>query len=514
MKCNRPVIAGILALGLSWIIQAGTTDTPPAAKRAEHREDRHGATVIDNYYWLRDKSNPAVIEYLKAENAYTDALTKDLKPFEEALYKEMLGRIKQTDLSVPSRHDGYYYYSRTEEGKQYPIQCRRKGSMEAPEEVLLDLNELGKDKKFVGLGGFVVSDDQNLAAYTIDYTGFRQFALRVKDLRTGQTLPDTTDRVTSLAWAADNKTIFLATEDAVTKRSDKLWRHVLGSAKFEEIYNDKDELYDIGIEKTRDLKYLLLESEAKDTSETRYLRADRPADQFTTFLPREKGHRYYLDHREGLFYIRTNRGGRNFAVVTAPENDPAPKNWKVFVAHRDNMRIKIIDVFKDFAVSVERGDALDHLRTHDFKTGAWKEIAFPEPVYSVFPGGTPDYESHTYRYNYQSFLTPSSVFDYDVAAGKSTLRKQQEVLGGYDPKQYASERLWATARDGVKVPVSIVYKKGFARDGHGPLFLYGYGSYGIGTPATFSSNRVSLLDRGMAYAIAHIRGGDEDRKSA
>ena len=483
--------------------------TPPSAPRVEHREARQGATVIDDYFWLREKSNPKVTQYLEAENAYTAAMTKDLGPFSDALYTEMLGRIKQTDLSVPTPLRGYLYYSRTEEGKQYPIQCRRKGTMEAPEEVLLDLNELGKGKKFVGLGNFQVSDDQNLLAYSIDYAGFRQYALSVKDLRTGQTFPDTTERVTSLAWAADNKTLFVVTEDAVTKRSDKLWRHVLGTSKFEEIYNDKDELYDIEIDKTRDRKYLLLQSESKDTSETRYLRADQPAGQFAVFLPREKGHRYYLGHRENLFYIRTNRSGHNFAVTAAPDNDPAPKNWKVFVAHRDNVRIQDIDVFKDFVVLVEKGDALDHLRIHDFKTGTWKEVAYPEPVYSVFRGGTPDYESHTYRYNYQSFVTPSSIFDYDVITGKSTLLKQQEVLGGYDPKQYASERLWATARDGVKVPVSIVYKKGFARDGKGPLFLYGYGSYGFGTPATFSSTRVSLLDRGMAYAIAHIRGGDE-----
>ena len=465
--------------------------------------------MIDDYFWLREKSNPKVVQYLETENAYTAAMTKNLEPFSGALYKEMLGRIKQTDLSVPTALRGYLYYSRTEEGKQYPIRCRRKGTMEAPEEVLLDLNELGKDKKFVGLGGFEVSDDQNLVAYTIDDTGFRQYTLRVKDLRTGQTLSDNTDRVTSVAWAADNKTLFVVTEDAVTKRSDKLWRHVLGTTKFEEIYNEKDELYDIEIGKSLDRKYLFLQCEAKDTSESQYLRADRPGDNFAVFLPREKGHRYYLSHREGLFYIRTNKSGRNFAVMTAPENDPSPKNWKVFLAHRDDLRIQDIDVFKDFAVAVEKGGALDHIRIHDFKSGTWKEIAYPEPVYSASQGGTPDYESRTYRYNYQSFLTPSSVFDYDIATGKSDLRKQQEVLGGYDSKQYTSERLWATARDGVKVPISIVYKKGITRDGKAPLFLYGYGSYGFGTPPTFSSNRMSLLDRGMAFAIAHIRGGDE-----
>lgn len=502
------VLLQTLVIGvIATIMLSG--QTAPSAPRADHREVRHGATVMDEYFWLREKANPKTVAYLEAENAYTAALTKDIEPFSAALYQEMLERIKQTDLSVPTASRGYLYYSRTEEGKQYPIRCRRKGNMQAPEEVLLDLNELGQGKKFVGLGGVAVSDDQNLLAYTIDYTGFRQFGLQVKDLRTGVTLPDTFERVTSVAWGADNKTLFVVTEDAVTKRSDRLWRHVLGGSKFEEIYRDPDELYDIEIAKTRDRKYLLLQSEAKDTSEVRYLRADRPADRFTVFLPREKGHRYYVDHREGLFYIQTNKPGRNFAVMTAPESDPAPKHWKVFVAHRDDRRIQGIDLFKDFAVSVERGGALDHLRIHDFKSGTWKEIAYPETVYSVSPGGTPDYESPTFRYNYESFVTPSSVFDYEAATGKSVLRKQQEVLGGYDPKQYVTERLWATARDGVKVPISIVYKKGLARDGKAPLFLYGYGSYGIGMPSNFSSNRVSLLDRGMAYAIAHIRGGNE-----
>jgi oligopeptidase B len=491
------------------IAQAGDAPAPPVAPRVEHREQRHGAVVIDNYYWLREKSNPKVVDYLKAENGYTEAMTQDLKPIRDALYKEMLGRIQQTDLSVPVRRGEYLYYSRTEEGKQYPIQCRRKGSMDAPEEVLLDQNELAKGHKFVGLGGFTVSDDQNLLAYTTDYTGFRQYGLQVKDLRSGQTLPDTFERVTSLVWAADNKTLFLVTEDAVTKRSDKLWRHVLGSHTFEPLYDEKDELYDIGLDKSRDKKYVFLEISAKDTTEVRYLRADRPQENLAVFLPREKKHRYYVDHREGLFYIRTNKSDKNFDIMTAPENDPAPKNWKVFVAHRPNTLIQDIDLFKDFAVVVEKSEAVNHLRVHNFKSGAWTAIAFPEPVYSAFPGGTPDYDSQTYRYNYQSFITPSSVFDYDVRGGTSKLLKQQPVLGGYDPSQYASERLWATARDGVKVPISIVYKKGFTRDGKGPLFLYGYGSYGFGTPATFSSSRLSLLDRGMAYAIAHIRGGDE-----
>jgi oligopeptidase B len=507
---NTPrLVCTLILFAASMPSQTPGLTAPPAAPRIEHREVRHGVSVADDYFWLREKSNPKVVRYLEAENACTERLTVGLKPFSDALYQEMLARIKQTDLSVPTLRSGYLYYARTEEGRQYPIQCRRKGTMKAPEEVLLDLNELAKGKAYAGLGAFVVSDDQNLLAYTIDYIGFRQYSLQVKDLRTGRTLPDTTGRVTSVSWAADNKTLFLTTEDKVTKRSDKLWRHVLGSTRFEPLYDEKDELFDIEIGKTRDKSYLVLGIEAADTSEMRYLRADQPQGSFTVLLPREKKHRYYLDHREGLFYIRTDKPGKDFAVVTAPENDPAPRNWKVFIPYQNGVRLEDIDLFRDFAVSVEKTQALNRLRVHNFKTGAWAEIAFPEPVYSAFPAGTPDYEAREYRYNYQSLVTPSSVFDYDPSTSKSTLLKQQEVLGGYDPTQYVSKRLWATARDGAKVPISIVYKKGVSRNGKAPLMLYGYGAYGYGTTPTFSSDRVSLLDRGMAFAIAHIRGGDE-----
>ena len=450
-----------------------------------------------------------MVQYLEAENAYTEAVTKEIKPFSDALYQEMLGRIKQTDLSVPTRRAGYLYYTRTEEGKQYPIHCRRRGSMDAPEEILLDPNELAGTRAFVGIGHFAVSDDSNLLAYTIDFTGFRQYTLHIKDLRTGATLPDTTERVTSVAWAADNLTLLYTTEDETTKRPDKLWRHALGAAEYDEIYNEKDELYDIGVEKTRDRKVIVLGIESKDTSECRYLRADRPYEELAVFLPREKAHRYYVDHREDEFFIRTNRGGRNFEVKRAPESDPRPENWTPFVPHNDNVRIQEIDLFRGFAVVVERTEAIDRMRIFHFPSESWKQIAFPEPVYAASPGGTPDYDSATFRYNYQSFITPPSVYDYEVETAQSTLLKQQEVLGGYDASQYASERLWATARDGVRIPISIVYRKGFERDGSGALFLYAYGSYGYGMPAGFSSNRFSVLDRGMAYAIAHIRGGDE-----
>jgi len=506
---RRPVRSLMLIALFSSIPLAGQTLQPPVAPVIEHRETRYGSTVIDNYFWLREKSNPEVIKYLEAENAYTAAMTQGLKPFEDALYSEMLSHIKQTDLSVPVRRGDYYYYSRTEEGKQYPIQCRKKGSLEATEEVLLDLNQLGQGRKFVGLGAFVVSDDQNLLAYTLDYVGYRQFTLHVKDLRTGATLPDTMERVDRVAWAADNRTLFLTTEDEVTKRANRAWRHTLGESEFEPFYEEKDPTFRVGVEKTRDKKYVLLAAENTDTTEFRYLKADRPRSDFTLFLAREKQHRYFLDHRENLFYIRSDKGAKNFQVFTAPEDDPDPKNWKVFIPYDQDILIQNIDLFRDFAVSVEKSQALNRMRIFNFESGKWSVISFPEPVYSASPGDTPEYSSTTYRYNYQSLITPPSVFDYDTQTGKSILRKQQEVPGGYDPSQYVSERQWVTVRDGTKVPLSIVYKKGFERDGKRPLLLYGYGSYGLGMSASFVSSRLVLLDRGLAFVIAHIRGGND-----
>jgi oligopeptidase B len=508
MTKGSRMLKSVLTLPFFLAIE-GFTQTPPVAKRLDHTEARHGATITDQYFWLREKSNPDVIKYLEAENAYTAELTKKLKPFEDKLYKEMLSRIKQTDLSVPVRQNNYYYYSRTEEGKQYPLQCRKKGSMDAPEEILLDLNELAKGHNFFSLGAFTLSEDHNMLAYSTDTTGFRQYSLRVKDLKTGQTLPDTAERVTSIQWASDNRTLLFITEDHVTKRSDKLWRLTLGGKIYGPVYEEKDELYRIGLTKTKDDKYLTLNIVSTDTTEMRYLASDKPAAPLKVFLPREKKHRYDIDHREGVFYIRTNRNAKNFQIVTAPASDPSPKNWKVFVAHQQNVLVNGIDLFKDFGVVVEKSEAVNRLRVVDFKTGKWSVITFPETVYTASVTANPEYDTNLFRYSYQSMITPPSVFDYDVSTGTSTLLKQQEVLGGYDPKQYVSERLWATARDGTRVPLSVVYKKGLKRDGKAPLFLYAYGSYGFGMPASFSSGRLSLLDRGMTYAIAHIRGGNE-----
>ena len=498
-----------LSATLSPQKQTSSALPPPVAPQIEHQETWHGSTINDDYFWLREKSDSKVIHYLQAENAYTAAITTTLQPFADELYREMLGRIKQTDLSVPVRRGDHLYYSRTEEGKQYAIQCRRKNSAEAPEEVLLDANELAKEHKFVGLGAFEVSDDGNLLAYTIDYTGFRQFSLQVKDLRTGQMLPDTTERVTSVEWAGDSETLFVTTEDTITKRSHKLLRHVLGRETFEAVYEEKDELYDIELQKTRDKRFLILEIASKDTTEVRFLPSGQPEEELEVFWPREKKHRYYVNHRNELFYVRTNKNAKDFQVIALRKSERSANHWKPFVPHQPGVLIENIDLFRDFAAVLEKSEAINRMRFYDFNTNQWSTIQFPEPVYSAFPGDTPDFESKTYRYNYQSFLTPPSVFDYYPRSGESQLLKQQEVLGGYNPGQYASKRLWVTARDGARVPVSIVYKKGLKRDGAAPMLLYGYGSYGIGMSAAFSSSRLSLLDRGMSYAVAHIRGGDE-----
>jgi oligopeptidase B len=516
MKLSRSRSALVLALiaTAAVLALAQPAPVPPVAKRIDHKVVWHGETVVDPYFWLREKTNPDVVKYLEAENAYTEAMTRDLKPFQEALYAEMLGRIKQTDLSVPVRQGKYYYYSRTEEGKQYPVYCRKAaapdGSLDAKaaESVLLDQNEMAKGLPFLSVGNLSVSDDDNLLAYATDTTGFRQYVLHVKDLRTGAILPDTAERVTSGEWAANNRTLFFTTEDAVTKRSDHLWRLTLGG-KPELLYREKDELYNVGVGRTKDKKYVLLGIQSTDTWEMRYLDAAAPSAEFKVVLPRKKGHKYDLEHREGLFYIRTNKGAKNFRVVTAPVSDPGPANWKDLVAASPDVLVEGLEVFKDYAVCHEKSAALNRFRVLSFKTGTWREIGYPEAVYSAFGARTPEFDTRKFRISYQSMVTPSSLFDYDLETLERTLLKQQEVLGGYDAGQYATERLWATARDGVKVPISIVYKKGFARDGNAPLWLYGYGSYGAGMSATFSSNRLSLLDRGVAYAIAHIRGGDE-----
>ena len=479
------------------------------AEKKSKITDIHGEQLVDEYFWLREKTNPAVLEHLKAEEAYTESVMKPTAALQEKLYKEMLSHIKQTDTNVPYRWGNYYYYTRTEEGKQYAIYCRRKGNLDAPEEIVLDQNELAKGQKFMSIGMFNPSDDGNLLAYSTDNTGYRQFTLQIKDLRTGQLLPVRVERVNYLAWANDNKTFFYVTEDATTKRSDKFFRHVLGTDKHDLLYEEKDEIFDIGTGRSRDNKVIFLQSYSKTSTEVRYLPADDPNASLKVILPRQPDHEYDVDHRLGSFFIRTNKDAKNFRVVEAPVSDPSEKNWIPFVPHRPAVKIESVDLFIDHAVLSGWENGLQQLEVVAFGSKKPIPIRFPEPVYAVGLSQNREFNTHVVRYSYNSLVTPNSTFDYDMRTRKSTLLKQQEVPGGFDRANYKSERVFATASDGTKIPVSMVYRKGVKLDGSAPLLLYGYGSYGYSVPPTFSSSRLSLLDRGVIFAIAHIRGGSE-----
>ena len=482
---------------------------PPLAEKRPHMTEIHGLTLTDDYFWLRERSDPEVINYLEAENAYTDAVMAPTRALQETLYKEMLGRIKQTDLSVPARIGGYFYYSRTEEGKQYPYMCRRKGSMEGAEEILLDLNELAEGKKFLGLGAFAVSDDGSLLAYSTDSTGYRQYVLQVKDLRTGKALDERIEGTGSVVWAADNRTLFYTTEDAVSKRSDRFWRHVIGTDSSDLLYEEKDELFDISAARSLDRQVIFLGSYARTSREFRFLRADDPGTTLKLILPREPDHEFEVDHYRGEFYITTNRGAKNFRVVRAPMTDPSEKNWKAFIDHDPAIKIEGLTFFADHIVVSERQGGLMYLRVIDAKTKASHRIATQEPDYALSLGSNPEFETTSVRFSYTSMVTPQSVYEYDLTTRERKLLKQQEVLGGYDPANYEAMRIWSVSRDGTKVPISLVYRKGVKMDGRAPLLLHGYGSYGASLAPTFSSSRLSLLDRGVIYAIAYIRGGGE-----
>jgi oligopeptidase B len=434
---------------------------------------------------------------------------KPTAAFQEKLYNEMVGHIKETDENVPYRQGDYFYYSRTVKGMQYPIYARKRGSTDAKEEITLDMNEMAKGLKFLGLGAYAVSDDGNYLAFSTDTTGYRQYKLQVKDLRTGQLLPDTVERVGSVMWATDNKTIFYSTEDAVTKRSDKFFRHVIGTDKSDLIFEDKDELFDVYGGRTRDKKMILIASGSKTSTEYLYVPADSPTDAPKVILPREANHEYSVDHRDGLFYIRTNQGAKNFRLVTAPVANPGKANWKEIIAHRPAVKIDDVDLFADHLVVSELEGGLQHIRITNLKTNKSHRLTFPEPVYTAFVSTNREYNTPILRFGYQSLVTPSSVFDYDMDKQTRVLLKQTEIPGGFDRKNYQSERVFAIASDGTKIPMSVVYRKGVKMDGKAPLLLYGYGSYGASMNPNFSSNRLSLLDRGVIYVITHIRGGGE-----
>jgi oligopeptidase B len=498
-----------IAAILSFLSESAMPATaPPAAAKKPKVMEKFGDRRVDDYFWLREKADPAVIDYLKAENAYTEEFMKPLEGFRENLYKEMLARIKETDESVPYRKRGYWYYTREVEGKQYPIYCRRKGTMEAPEEVMLDVNMLAEGKKFTQVSALEVSPDGGMLAYTVDFTGFRQYTAHFKELATGKLLDDKLERVDSMAWSADGKHLFYVIEDDA-KRPYRLLRHTLGSPKDALLIEEKDELYNLGVADTRNEAWIVTTSASKDTSEVRVLRSSDPTGAFKLVEKRRNGHEYYLDAHGDEFYFRTNDKGRNFRVVKAPVASPGRKSWKEVLPHRPLVMLDDIDVFKDFWVVLERDKGLKRLRLFDFATGKDHYIAFDEAVYSANATSNAEYETDKLRFAYQSFITPRSVYDYNLATRSRVLLKQQPVLGGYKPEEYQSEALTAIAKDGTRVPISLVYKKALRKGGAQPLLLYGYGSYGIPTDVNFRSSRLSLLDRGMVFAIAHIRGGGD-----
>ncbi len=500
---------------------------PPIARKEPKSTQLHGHILTDDYGWLREKESPEVIAHLEAENAYTAAVMAPAAKLQEQLYSEMLSHVQQTDISVPYRKDGFFYYSRIVEGQQYPLYCRVDAAQFtsaeaepilpppqgfAKEEILLDVNALAANEAYMSLGAFAISEDANLLAYSTDNTGFRQYTLFVKDLRTKEVSAAIAERVGSVEWAADNRTLFYTVEDEETKRQHQMFRHVLGNAPGADtlVYEDADERFNIGVGKTRDGKFLILESSSHTTSEQSFLSATTPEGSFQVIEPRRDNIEYYVDHREGLFYLRVNDTGRNFRLVTAPVTACGKQNWTEILPHRADVMLEDFDLYRDFNVVCERVQGLPHLRVFDLiGDQAPREIAFPEPAYRAAPDVNREFEARTYRYNYQSLITPSTVYRYDIATGVSTKLKQVEIPGGFDWTLYASERVFAASADGTKVPISLVYRIDKFESGKNPLYVYGYGSYGYSLPIGFNSNRLSLLDRGVVLAYAHIRGGGE-----
>jgi oligopeptidase B len=504
------LVIPLLACVFVLVAHTSSLPTPPVAKKIPKVTEIHGARLIDSYFWLRDKSNPEVREYLEAENAYTDAVMKPTEPFQKKLYDEMLGRVKETDAEVPYKNGLYLYYMRTEAGKQYEIRCRKKGSMDAPEEVVLDTNELAKGQAFMEVAAYNVSDDGNLLAYTTDNTGFRQYTLALKDLRAGKLLSDHAERVGSVAWANDNKTLFYTVEDATTKRQYRLYRHGVGTTGPDQlIYEEKDERFNVFVDKTRSKAFIFLVAASLTTTEVRYIPADQPMAEWKVMEPRKQDIEYYPDHSGSFFYMRVNDTGRNFRLVKAPVSDPRSHNWQEVVPLRAAVMLDDVDFFKSYYISYEREDGLPQIRVTDLESGRSRRIDFPEPAYIAYPYINREYDTTKFRYGYQSFITPASVFEYDVATAHSMLLKQKEVPGGYDHTRYQVERIYAPASDGVKVPISLVHLKNAKLDGSGPLYLYGYGSYGASNDISFDSNLFSMVDRGVVAAVAHIRGGGE-----
>jgi oligopeptidase B len=481
---------------------------PPRAAKIPHVTEIHGNRYVDDYFWLRDRDDPRVLAYLQAENAYTERVMKPTERLQETLYKEMLGRIEETDSTVPYRQGAHFYYSRTEQGKQYPSYCRKPGSTNAAEEVLLDLNALAAGKPYLDLGVYEVSDNGARLAYALDFRGAGDFTLFVKELATGKIVEEVATNVASVAWAADNATVFYVTQDAA-KRPHRLYRHRLGAAEHTLLYEETDERFWLSVSRTRSRQFIVTTMASKTTTEVRVLPAAEPTGEWRLIAPREEGREYYVNHSGELFYIRTNDKGRNFRLVTAPVGDPSRQNWREVVPHRAEVMIAGLEAFANHYVLIEREDGLPQVRITQIANGATHRIEFREPAYSIAPTDNATFDTPLLRVTYESLVTPPSVFDYDMNLRARYLLKRQPVKGGYDPRAYEIERQFALAPDHTLVPVSLVYRRDKKREAGNPLLLDAYGAYGLSEDVWFSSSRLSLLDRGVVFAIAHVRGGGE-----
>jgi oligopeptidase B len=508
-------ILGLLVPAVAWSEAMTESPKPPVAAMKPHTVKSSNGNREDEYYWLRDdtRKDPEVLAYLAAENAYKDAMLAHVKPLEERIYGEIIGRIKQDDSSVPYRERGYWYYWRYETGNEYPIYARKAGELSAPEQVLLDENALARGHDFYEIGEFEVSPDNRLVAYAEDTVGRRQYTLRFKDLVTGKTLPDAIPNVeASVAWAADNRTVLYIEKDPVTLLGHKVRKHVLGTDPKDDpvVYDEQDESFYVELDVSKDDRYVYIYSSSTVSSEQRYADVSDPKLEFRVILPRERDHEYLADHFDGRWIIRTNWKAPNFRLMEVALADSADRSkWRELVGHRDDAFIAGFSVFRGFLAVEERSGGLRKVRIRPWDGGAESYLTADEPAYYTALGDNEEVDSNVVRYTYTSLTTPTTIYDYDVRTGTRTLLKRQAVLGDFDPANYVTEYVWAPARDGQKVPVALVYRKGVRRDGTAPLFQYGYGSYGFSADPMFSSSRLSLLDRGFVYAVAQVRGGQE-----
>jgi len=481
-------------------------------KKIPTRLETHGHVRLDDYYWLRERDNPEVIRYLTEENDLAAKALAHTEKFEKRLFEEIKGRIKQTDLSVPYKRDDYFYYIRFEEGKEYPIYCRRQGSLAGSEQVMLDGNVLAQGHEFFSIGGSAVSSGQDLLAYALDTQGRRIHTTYLKDLSTGAPLPDVIPNVTeNLAWGNDNRTLFYGKQDETTLRQHQIWRHIVGTdpAADQLIYQEADETFSVYIFKTKSKKYLMLVSAQTITQEYRYLDADNPGGDFKVILPRARGHECQIDHIADRFIIRTNDQAKNFRLMATPVAQPEREHWREIIPHRADVYLGDFDLFKEYLVLEERARGLTQIRVVPWSGNGAHYLEFAEPAYRAHLGANMEIDSKTVRFDYTSMKTPQAIYDYDMETRQRTLLKQEEVLGGFNADDYVTERLYALASDGIEVPLSLLYRKGLKKDGMNPTLLYGYGSYGASIDAAFSSPRLSLVDRGFVFVIAHIRGGQE-----